>query len=108
MFVFIPDRIICLLKDKKIELRVAIHWLLIVSGSTMFIWQYNIIWCSFLSLVSEYKTGKRQLGESEKERESNPSIKLMRSGPPYTHIFVTQNKNMGNYILGGLELCIFT
>lgn len=73
----------------------------------MFIRQY-IIWCSYLSLVSEYKKEKRQLGESEKEKESKPSVILTRSGPPYIYIFVTQNKNMGNYILGGLGLYIFT
>lgn len=73
----------------------------------MVIWQDNIIW-SFLSFVSECKRKERQLEERENETEGHLLIKLMRSGPQYIYVFVTQNKTMGNYILGGFGLCKFT
>lgn len=53
IFIFIRNRIICLLKDKKVETGPSIGNL--VLGSTEFVRQDNIIRCCFLSFVSECK-----------------------------------------------------
>lgn len=58
--------------------------------------------------MSECKRKERQLEEKKTGIESNPLITLMRIGPLSIYTFVTHIKNMGNYILGGFTLCIFT